>query len=49
VYPSGLEPANIGLIRSIIDNIKMDKGWAFEARIYEYTGNQEYKTYLSFK
>jgi len=49
VFPSGLEPANIGLVRAIIENIRMEKGRAFEARIYEYAGKEKYKTYLSFK
>lgn len=48
IYPSGLEPANIGLIRAIIENVRMKKSRPFEARIYEYR-DKKYETYLSFK
>jgi len=48
IYPSGLEPANIGLIRAIIENIRVKRSRPFEARIYEYK-DKNYETYLSFK
>lgn len=50
VYPSGLEPANVGLLRLALENVRNINSKAFELKLYQYAGKEKgFHNYILFR